>query len=166
MRGALRTPLVAVSVVALLVFGSATAYAVWSTAGAVRSAASVSSGTIGLAATWVTTPNLTAMAPGQSRSGIARLVHSGNGKWQYRLPSLTGAEAMPGLSVAYTSTNGAPGTCTTTPIAAGSWSATQPNGSTVYVCVTATLAATASSSAQGVTPSVSIAVEAQNQPTN
>jgi hypothetical protein len=119
-----------------------------------------------LAATWVTTPNLTAMAPGQSRSGIARLVHSGNGKWQYRLPSATGAEAMPGLSVTYTSTTGTPGVCTTSPITADSWSAVQQNGSTVYVCVTAALAATASSAAQNATPSVAITVQAQNQPTN
>ncbi|MEZ0448100.1 hypothetical protein [Cellulomonas sp. ICMP 17802] len=150
---------------ALLLVGSSAAYGAWSRTITLGSAATLRAGTMGLSATWTTAPTLSGLLPGTTRSGIAKLTHSGNGRWQYMLPSVTGAETMPGLAITYTSTTGAPGTCGATAIPADAWSATQPAGSTVYVCVTATLAATAPSSAQSVTPAVAITVKAQNQST-
>ncbi|WP_029290177.1 hypothetical protein [Cellulomonas sp. HZM] len=152
--------------VVLTLAGGTAAFAAWSRT-ASTAATSLTAGDISLSATWATAPTLTALTPGATRQGVAKLTHSGNGRWQYQLPSSTGASTMSGLTVAYTTATGtATSSCTTTAVAADAWSATQANGSTVYVCVTVSLSTTAPSTVQSTPASIAIVVQARNQPTN
>ncbi|WP_456787550.1 hypothetical protein [Cellulomonas sp. P5_C5] len=159
----MRARLAAVVVVALLLSGSATAYAAWSRSAAVAATTGLQSGSYAIAVGWVTPVPTTAMWPGESRTGVARVTHSGSGRWQYLLATATGTGTLPGLTVTYAAWVG--GVCTT-PIAADVWSAVQPTGTSVDVCVTATLRSDAASAAQNVTSAFNVVVTGRNQSTS
>lgn len=154
--------LVAVAVVAFLLSGIATtAYAAWSASRPVASAATIRSGTFGLDAAWVGSPSFTGMWANDPRTGVLRLTHTGDGRWQHQL-SVSGA-SLAGLSVTFLEATG-PGVadCTATVVAPGTWSATQARGATVYVCVRTVLGA---GSAPGGSAAFTVQATARNQPT-
>ncbi|KQR17038.1 hypothetical protein [Cellulomonas sp. Leaf334] len=160
----MRTRLVAVVVVALLLSGSATAYAAWSRSAAMAATPNVRSGNFAVAVSWVTPVPTTAMWPGETRTGVARVAHTGHGRWQYLVASATGTASLSGLTVTYTTFSG--GACTATAIPAGAWSAVQPNGTTVDICVHATLGAGAPSAAQGTSSGFTVVISGRNQSTS
>ncbi|WP_019136259.1 hypothetical protein [Cellulomonas massiliensis] len=154
--------LVAVAVVAFLLSGIATtAYAAWSASRPVASAATIRSGTFGLDAAWVGAPSYTGMWPQDPRTGVARLTHTGDGRWQYQL-AVTGG-SLAGLGVTLLESTGPDvADCTATVVTPGAWSATQPTGATVYVCVRTVLGA---GSAPGGSAAFTLQATARNQPT-
>lgn len=85
----MRLRLVAIVVVALLLSGSATAYASWRRGAPVGAGTAVQSGTFGVTATWSTALNLTALYPGVARTGVLTVARTGNGRWIYTIGSPT-----------------------------------------------------------------------------
>ncbi|WP_421743491.1 hypothetical protein [Cellulomonas sp.] len=150
--------------VALLFVGSATAYAAWSDSAAVASQTRLTAGSFGVAATWTATPpDFATLYPGQYKSAIVRVTHSGDGRWQYQVGAATTGVA--GLTVSYRSVTGTT-TCSATALAAATWSAAQAPATSAYFCVVAELAPTAASGIQGSSVPVTITITAQNQPTS
>ena len=165
MRLSTRATAVAAVVVALLVVGSATAYGSWARSRPLDSSATLRAGTIGLAAAWTNPLSTAAMWPGESRTGTFRLTHSGNGRWDYAVAVATSGALASDVGVVLTAGTG-PTTCGSTVVAPATWSAAPlPTGSTAYVCVTVTLAATTASSKQGAGVRVDVTGTARNQPT-
>ncbi|KQY47172.1 hypothetical protein [Cellulomonas sp. Root137] len=152
----MRLRLLAIVVVALLLSGSATAYAAWSRGAAVGSGPALQSGTFAVTTTWAVPLNLTAAAPGSVRTGVLSVARTGNGRWVYSL----GTPVAAGGTVRVFPTASCSGATLALP-----WSQTtiQAGTATAQHCVEFT-AATPLTAGQAL--SVSIPVSAENRSTN
>lgn len=152
----MRVRLVAIVVVALLLSGSATAYAAWSRGAVVGAGAALRSGTFAATATWATAPDLTGVAPGAVRTGVLTVARAGHGRWVYTI----GTPASVGGTVVVYPTAACTGAALSLP-----WSQTvvQAAAATPQHCVRYTASTPlASAEALGVT----VPVTAESRPTN
>jgi hypothetical protein len=148
MRLPCRSTAVVVTAVALLMFGSATAYSAWARQATLSSAATLQAGTMALTPTWTTAPVLTELVPGSSRSGLARLTHSGQGRWVWKPAAMSTGPFGANLSVQVFETwtgSGATLACSGTAVPqnvvpAAVQAAPLAAGSATSVCVRFTLA--------------------------
>lgn len=106
--------LIIVVAVALLFTGTATAYAAWARSASLQTGAVIKTGTIGLTATWAAGPPSFTGWPGEIKSVVVHVAHSGQGRWQYSVLPATGGAITDGAVVTYESTSGSPATCTGT----------------------------------------------------
>jgi len=107
----MRLRLAAVVVVALLLSGSATAYAAWSRGIAVGSGPALQSGTFAVTATWSSPLSTTGVTPGAVRTGVLTVARVGSGRWVYTI----GAPTAVGGTVRVFPTASCTGTALTLP---------------------------------------------------
>ena len=163
MRFPRRAPLVAAVAVVLLVAGGTTAWSAWSRALPVTPG-TAQSGDFG--ATTSHTLSLTAMTPGEVRTGVLTVSRTAGtqGRWVYTLstPSVSAGPLVGQLTVRVYPGATCTGTALTLPWTVAT---TQPLTATPQHCVSVTLAATAPSSVQGVTATLTVPVTAENRST-
>jgi hypothetical protein len=85
----MRLRLAAIVVVALLLSGSATAYAAWSRGVAVGAGPALQSGTFAVTATWSTPLSTAGITPGAVRTGVLSIGRAGHGRWVYTIGAPT-----------------------------------------------------------------------------
>ena len=150
----MRARLIAVVAVGLLFLGSSTAYGAYRTGAVVGAGGSVKSGSFGVTGT--TPLDLTAMYPGEKRTGVLTLARTGEGRWVYTV----GAATVAGGTVKVYSTATCSGAVLTLPF---TQTTVQAGTATPQYCVEVTASATL---APGQTVSISLPVSAQSRSTN
>ena len=154
----MRARLITVVAAGLLLVGSSAAYGAWSRAAVVGAGSPVVSGSFGVDATWLPaqTLNLTALYPGDTRTGVLRLSRVGNGRWVYTVGAAT---VVGGTARVYLGP-----LCTGTPLALPfSEPAVQPGAGTVDLCVEVTASSTL---AAGQPVSLNLPVTAESRSTS
>ena len=159
-----RALLVAAAAAVLLFVGGTAAYSAWSRTLAVAPG-TAQSGDFGV--TSAHTLSLAGMYPGETRTGVLTISRAAGtqGRWVYTL----GAPAVSaGPFVGHLTVKVYPGPSCTDPALTLPW--TQPTAQVLAAapqhCIAVTLNATAPSSVQGVTATITVPVTAENRSTN
>ncbi|MDM7854396.1 hypothetical protein [Cellulomonas alba] len=161
----MRGRLIAASAVVLTVLGGTAAYGAWSSSAALAAGGNIASGTFGVTATWSTPLDTTGMYPGQTRTGVLAVAASAGttSRWVYTLgaPTFAGGLAASMTAVVYPSA-----TCGGTALTLPWTQATlQAASATAQHCVAVTLGASAPSTSQGKTVTVTVPVTGENRST-
>ncbi|MET0787817.1 MAG: hypothetical protein ABWY33_01125 [Cellulomonas sp.] len=163
MTGRMRALLVAAVAVVLLFVGGTAAYAAWSRT------VSLAPGTVGAGDFGITTAhtlNVAGMYPGEVRTGVLTVSRAPgtDGRWLYTLgaPTISAGTLAGQLTVRVYPTTACSGAVLTFP-----WTVATPQAltATPQHCISVTLAATAPTTVQGQTATITVPVTAENRST-